>query len=273
MLAKGFTVKLSLKVPLKKKKKIEKSNREKGKGKRVEGQGEDRKTDSFSPNCQSVLSEVLALLQKQLNNFKQCVCFIERSNRSFDTVPHVPTLLLPIVRSKQFKFREATSWENDRREGLALRPQQIFNWSLKLSLVLAKRAGSQSPGKSQQEPASFLFTECRVRRQEPRSVPFFNYENCSKKNWKEQQKYSNCNCNQSPFHGSVPPPKCLNSEQTQFTHFNLGKLSVLKKAHKMACDTVISHIPHWHFLYYANISILTLGHLLSVFAFTADFGR
>lgn len=102
------------------KKKKEKSNREKGKGKRVEGQGEDRKTDSFSPNCQSVLSEVLALLQKQLNNFKQCVCFIERSNRSFDIVPHVPTLLLPIVRSKQFKFREATSWENDRREGLAL---------------------------------------------------------------------------------------------------------------------------------------------------------
>lgn len=50
----------------------------------------------------------------------------------------------------------------------------------------------------------------------------------------------------------------------QFTHFYLGKLSLLKRAYKMACDKVISHILHWHFLYHASISILTLGHLFTI---------
>lgn len=48
MLAKGLNVDLTLKFPLEKKL-TEKSNREKRKGNRVEGQGEGRKTDSSSP--------------------------------------------------------------------------------------------------------------------------------------------------------------------------------------------------------------------------------
>lgn len=102
-----------------------------------------------------------------------------------------------------------------------------------------------------------------------RLAPLFSYKSCSKKTWKKTSLQL-----QLVFLPPPQPPQLQMSQFcTEFTHFYLGKLSLLKKAYKMACDKVTSHIARWHFLYYVNISILTLGHLLSLFAFTADFGR
>lgn len=104
-------------------------------------------------------------------------------------------------------------------------------------------------------------------------APVFGYKSCSKQNKTKTWKETSLQLQLVFLPPLLPPPnsKCLNL--AQFTHFYLGKLFLLKKAYKMACDKAISHVPHWHVLYYVNISIFTSGHLLSLFPFTADFGR
>lgn len=45
------------------------------------------------------------------------------------------------------------------RKGSGPSLQQIFNWSLKLSLVFSKRASKQSPGQPRQQLTCFWFAE------------------------------------------------------------------------------------------------------------------
>lgn len=106
-------------------------------------------------------------------------------------------------------------------------------------------------------------------------APVFGYKSCSKQNKTNKKNLEgNKFAIATSFPSPTPTPPTPNVSILPSLHiFTWGKLSLLKKAYKMACDKAISHVPHWHVLYYVNISIFTSGHLLSLFPFTADFGR
>lgn len=117
-----------------------------------EGREKNEKRIPFGPVVK-VLSEVLALLCKEPNNFKRHVCFTGdlRDLLIWCHVPQSHSLSAAEVRG-------APPWEKDTRKGPGL--VLSFNQRLELNPVLAKRGGSRA----QENLPWFWFVGGRIRK-------------------------------------------------------------------------------------------------------------